>query len=201
MVGKRRAKPYPFPKKLLDLDSEGEFESWFVEVLGRLGFDVSRQVKSKDGSSRVDVIAESDKWGTHGVELKYGPKVRPRDWSAALSQVARYSEKRFDGFEIDNWAVAVVERPHEDDGWYSVWDGRRKQGFRELFQSLGIGTVSVTGRIEIVYNNSNPMVKIPIANIEYDTARVVAPELNRLAKADTSEAHEYLSTNKPEVVA
>jgi len=201
MAGRRRAKTYPFPKDLLELNSEEEFEVWFTDVLNRLGFKASRQVQSEDGSSRVDVIAESDKWGTHGIELKYASKVRPRDWSAALSQVARYSRKTFGGFEVDNWAVAVVERPHEEDGRYSVWDARRKQGFREMLQSLGVGTISVTGRIEIVYNNSNPMAKIPVGNIEYDTAVVVAPELRRLVKVDTPETYEYLKNNSPEVRA
>lgn len=56
---------------------------------------------------------------------------------------------------------------------------------------MGYGVLRIHNRVELVFNYSTPMVKFPIAQVDYPTGDLAAPSIRRLQRCDTSEAHQY----------
>lgn len=200
-IGAQHSNTYPYPSELGEAFSdEEEYVGWLVDVFERVGWECNQEVTSDSGECRADIIAHHDKWGNHGIECKYKSELRPRVWAQALQQVERYSETRFNGNKIDNWAIAAFEsdqiaEAESQDDYFDLRQGMGISGYREFMNCMGYGILRHQTRVELIYNNSNPMVKIPIAEIEYPSGNLEPPSIRRLRECDTNDALEYVGVN------
>jgi len=184
---------YPWPPALSEgFDNEKKFVKWLRNTLERYGWVVELEVTSKSGSSRADMIITHDRWGRFGVECKHGD--RPRKCGNAIKQIRQYRDEEF-GKPIDAWVACLCPTEYyvdcEDD------HSRKKKNFetgyyRELLNTLNIGIIRLDTRLEIVFNNSNPMVKIPVAEIHYNRNELMAPGLERLQRCSSHPVKEYI---------
>jgi len=183
---------YPYPIGLVGLSDESEYRDTLSSIFQQFGWVVKKEVTSMCKTSRADLIVSNEKWGTFGIECKYGEKTRPRMWAKALKQAQRYNELDFGEGGIDGWVVTVESELSATDNPFDQREKRQRRGYREFMNVMGIGVLRTDTKLELVFNNSNPMVKIPIAQIEYPTGELLAPSPKRLEDCDTKEAKEYL---------
>jgi hypothetical protein len=199
MVSYRMSNTYPIPREVADgFSEESNFRNWIAGLLGEVGWGVSQEVTSKNGNCRADIIAVHERWGKVGIECKYENKDAPRAYAEALQQVERYKSADFGDRTPENWVVAVTKpMPHVSDN-ESAFEEREwmySSGWRQFFNTLGIGTLRLHRHIEFTFNYSNPRVKIPIASVDYPTGRTVSPEASRILECETDEAVRYLRSD------
>jgi len=192
---------YPYPRRMENrFDSEEEYADWLAQTLRRFGWVAHREVPSSDGVARADIIAKHGVWGVIGAECKFGERVRPRDWAQAYKQTERYSGKRFRGEVVDNWAVGVTQNDGiantSQDERFEQRQKSRSLGYREFLNTLDCGVLNHHTRLQFVFNNSNPMTKPPIAEVEYPTGKLQAPSPERLEECTTDAAVEYLGVKE-----
>lgn len=181
---------YPFPAELYEgFADESEYRIWLADKFREFGWDAWEEVKSNDGTSRADLVVEKEPWGVIGIELKYADKLTPRYWAGALKQIKKYESKSF-GLGIDNWAVGSDQ---------SELAGRRHQQamrnyevFKQFFNVLGYGWLRTERVFSIVFNYSNPAVKVPIADIGYKYAEMDVPSAIIYERRQTKEAIDYV---------
>ena len=192
-------KAYPYPRRMAEgFNDEQEYADWLAQTLRRFGWSAYREYRSADREARADIVAAHDVWGVIGVECKFSDRTRPRDWAQAYKQARRYEGKMFRGKEVTNWAVAVAQNEGiADTSRDERFDQRTKDsGYREFLNVLDCGVLSHGTRLEFVFNNSNPMTKPPIAEVEHPTGELKSPPLRRLRKCKTDEALEYLDAQE-----
>jgi len=189
---------YPYPRSLVGaFNDEEEYVDWLVDTFERFGWDCRTEVPSDSLDSRADIITEHEHWGVFGIECKYKRKLRPRNWANALKQLQRYSNEMFHGEEVANWAIATfeskyVEEAEKQDDLFDIRKSQLAAGYREFMNTVGYGVLRHDTRFELIFNNSNPMVKIPVAEIKYPTGQMQPPSVDRLKDCDTEEAEQYL---------
>lgn len=194
---------YPYPSRMTHgFDAESDFRNWIASTLERFGWNAKKEVWSDCRTVRADIITEHEIWGKIGIECKFRDHTTSRDYAQAYKQIREYSQKEFGDERIDNWVAAVGEDYMVAD---STQDERFERAesinfggtFREFLNNLNVGTLRLERRLEFVFNNSNPMVKPPIADIEYPTGELTAPPIKRLNECDVYEVHSYLADNSP----
>lgn len=186
---------YPYPRRLIrGFDDETEYVDWLADVFERFGWDVLREVLSDSGDSRVDLFVEHDVWGVVGIECKYKSSARPRTWATAIRQLDRYSNEEFAGRTFDNWVLAVIDEAVFEDT-EDLYEARRQEKhdfFREFVNCMGYGLLRNETRMELVFNNSNPMVKVPVADVDSPSGELISPSDRRLERATSVEVLSYL---------
>lgn len=183
---------YPFPAELQGVESEEDYNDWLSGVFRRFGWDVEQEVQSDDRTARADLIISHDIWGKLGVECKFQNRIRPRNWATALKQVQRYADHQFNGEQLESWAISVAEPVTEEKDEF-MHEFSRALDFREFMNVMDVGVVRMDRRIEIIFNNSNPLVKIPVCDIHHTDGQLYAPAESRLEECVNREAVEYVS--------
>lgn len=189
--GGMEVEAYPYPKDLIGLDDESEYRDSLRDLFNRFGWNAETEVTSDCGTCRADLIVRHSKWGTVGIECKYGNDTRPSMWANALKQVQRYSDVEFGSENISRWAVSVEARKDPDDDMFGHRKKVKSSGYREFMNVMGYGFLQTHTAVEMIFNNSTPMVKFPIASIAYPSGKLTAPSIQRLQQCDTPEAHQY----------
>jgi len=196
---------YPWPRDYYDgFQDESEYSDWLKYVFEKMNWRVRREVTATSGKSRADIIAAHRKWGTFGIECK--PDLRPRNVADAINKISRYAGERFRGFTVDGWCIAVArrktslkaynhDRPVTDD-YYVARQGTWQTFASQLANCLGIGWLSHSGGMEIVFNESNPMVKIPIADVSYPSGELESFGLSHLQDRDRPQLKKYIDKNR-----
>lgn len=191
---------YPWPSEYYHgFEKESEYSDWLKSIFDKMNWRVRREVTSMTGQARADIIAAHRKWGTFGIECK--PDLRPRNVADAIEKVNRYKEERFRGFSIDGWAIAVARRKCSLQGYDHEWPetdeyyvGRQSSWAAFAAQTvncLGVGWLSHNGGMEIVFNESNPMIKIPVAAVSYPDGDIESYSLSKLQDRDRPQLKAY----------
>ena len=86
----------------IEVANEAELQARIDEYF-RQFFHVQREVRTKDGTGRIDLIMvhKSDIWDRKypiGIEVKLNKKKRGKDLAEWLKQSSSYSEKEFEGY-------------------------------------------------------------------------------------------------------
>lgn len=170
-------------------EDHDEYKNWLADVFDRYGWESETEVSSDDGSAICDIIVEHDFWGMVGIECKYKDEIEGRTVADALTQVQRYSYCRYNRKKVDNWAIAISERPGVSKYQYNVSSS--------LVNGMNCGVLRTVRKLELKFNNSNPMVNIPIANVSYEDGSLEEVKPRRLEECKTQDALDYLESNHP----
>lgn len=182
---------YPYPEDLIELSDEAAYRDTLRDVFRRFGWDAESEVTSDCGTCRADLVVRHPKWGVVGIECKYGDDTRPSMWANALKQVQRYSDVEFNSEKISQWAVSVEGRKGRDEDLFDRRQQTKSSGHREFINVMGYGVLQIHTTVELIFNYSTPMVKFPVAKIDYPSGELLPPSLQRLQECDTPEARQY----------
>lgn len=169
---------------------EADVQAALADTMRANDWIAIREYQPDNADRRVDIFAEHDEYGAVGIETKYIRRGRDGGRLAeAFLQVERdYSHRRYNGSEVELWAIAPYFAPGKLAG---TTDDRRLMDFaRSFLTRVGIGVLDCHARtLKIQYDTERGDSTIPVAGPYADTyaARLDTDALRSLVRQRRTE--------------
>jgi len=161
------------PLDVDEINSEDDLQQQLQSVFSDNGWRAWREVTSRSGKARADLIVKQHDFGVFGIETKYFRSGGSQLADAHYQIVSKYRGESFGMHgEVYRWVLCPWFRGYfqeDEDGWWQERSMNQLRFSREFCTRHGIATLNPTHQnLELDFNYSDSSMKVPV---EYETSQ------------------------------